>query len=289
MYHRGLTILVILNVAFYRSMTPALLTSTTGKDGIYKQLQEDMQVPRVVHYTFFYSKTNATFRFHMLLSLLSAYQNIRPTTILFWYDSIPQGHWWEEAKRMVPIIKMVYRKAPTSIFGNTIEVAQHQSDIVRLEAVMRYGGIYMDLDVIALKSFDPFLAFDTTMGLEEPGRLCNALIISRPNASFLNSWYDRYKSFNDTEYSEHSVALPARLACSYPELIHVEETTFHRPNYKELIWIHGHLSYNWQENYAMKLWYRKYDIDHTPESIKRLNTTMGQIFRYVYYGILPSE
>ena len=146
----------------------------------------------------------------------------------------------------------------------------------------------MDLDVIALKSFDPLLEFDTTMGLEEHGRMGSALIISRPNAAFMNMWHDRYRSFNCQEYSEQAVALPARLANSYPELIHVEEKTFHRPNYKELDWIHGHLIYNWRQNYAMQLWYRKYNIDHTPDTIKTLNTTMGQMFRYIYHGVLPT-
>ena len=98
---------------------------------------------------------------------------------MFWYEFHPQGYWWTRILQRVPHIIMNYRKAPESIFGNKIMVAEHRSDVVRLEVLMKYGGIYLDLDVIVLKSFDPILRYATTMGLERTGWLDNGIIFPK--------------------------------------------------------------------------------------------------------------
>lgn len=184
------------------SMKPPNVSSLLGK----------FVVPKIVHFTW-YSKTKLTFRFHHFLSMLSAQKRIEPEKIMFWYEIYPKGKWWERAKKAIPQIEMRYRKAPMNIFGNIIRVPEHQSDIVRLEAVMKFGGIYMDLDVIALKSFDPLLVYNTTMGYETRRGLCNGIIISAPNAEFLKIWHSKYKTFNDVKWNKHSVVLPACKTC----------------------------------------------------------------------------
>jgi mannosyltransferase OCH1-like enzyme len=154
---------------------------------------------------------------------------------------------------------------------------------------MEYGGIYTDLDVIVLKSFDPLLKYNTTLGYEtgngSPDGLCNGVIISRPHAKFLEIWYHEYKNFRDSQWGVHSVLLPAKLAKIYPSLIHTEQTTLHRPNWMELnkLYKDGAI-YDWSQNYAVHLWYRFHKVDHNPEDIKTINTTMGEMFRYIYYG-----
>ena len=243
-----------------------------------------LPVPRIVHYAW-YSTTKLQFRFHHYISVLSAYKHIRPKKFMFWYEIAPQGPWWKKINEVVPVIELVYRKAPSEIFGKKIQVAEHQSDIVRLEAVMKYGGIYTDLDVIVLKSFDPLRKYNTTMGYETPGGLCNGIIVSAPNASFLNIWHDTYKSFNDNQWAYHSVQLPARLAKEHHQLIHTEQDTLHRPNWIERDWLYSEGKiWDWSKSYAVHLWYRFHNVDHNPEDVKTLNTTMGQLFRYIYYG-----
>ena len=151
-------------------------------------------VPNVVHVTWFYSKEKLTFRFHMFISLLSAYKNIQPSAIMFWYNNEPTGYWWSEILRRIPVIRMCHREAPTSIYGHKVSVPEHQSDIVRLEVLMKYGGIYMDLDMIILKSFDPLRVYELTMGRATSITLANGLMVSKPNASFLRIWHNNYKN-----------------------------------------------------------------------------------------------
>ena len=217
---------------------------------------------------------------------------VHPDELMFWHDSPPTGKWWLLALRKInestTTLRMMQRDAPKTIFGKPIFYSEHKSDIVRLEVITEYGGIYHDLDVIILRSLDPLFCYKTTMGEELPNWLCNGFIMSVANATFLRLWYDSYRTFNAGHWNGHSVVMPGRIASKHPDLIHVEKDTIHKPNWqapglRQLY--HPGVFYDWQtKNYAVHLWYRKHNIDHDPDSIKQLNTTLGQIFRYIFYG-----
>ena len=242
-------------------------------------------VPNLVHVTWFYSKETLTFRFHMFISLLSAYKFIQPSSIMFWYETEPTGYWWSELRKRVPIIKMCQMKPPTSIFGNPVAVPEHKSDIVRLEVLMKYGGIYMDLDMVILRSFDPLRVYDITMGLALPMEtLANGLIVSKPNATFLQLWYNNYKTFDDSNWNKDSVVFALKLAKLHPDLIRVEERRIQRPNFLEKKWIYGRKIYNLSDNYSIHLAYRAHKLEYNQDDIKYMNSTAGNVFRYIYYG-----
>ena len=92
-----------------------------------------------------------------------------------------------------------------------------------MEALLEYGGIYLDLDVFTLRSYAPLMHFEIVLGIEGgvgwlPRQgLCNALMIARPHAPFLERWYTTYKTFEDKDWSKHSVKKPLRLALDHPE------------------------------------------------------------------------
>ncbi|XP_074652839.1 uncharacterized protein LOC141907165 [Tubulanus polymorphus] len=245
---------------------------------------EDFVVPNVMHYAWFHP-TKLYFRFHHYMSVLSAYRINKPDTIYFWYHKLPEGLWWKRTIKDIPVIKTMYRDAPSQIFGREITAPEHGSDVVRLEAVLEYGGIYTDLDVIVLKSFDPLRRYDTSMGMEYEDGLGNGVIVAKPNATFVRIMYESYRDFNGSDWSWHSVRLPYRLATFYPELVHVEPTSINQPN----CWSTGLIydigsRFDWSRNYCLHLWYRFYDKDHTPETVQTLDSTLGQVFRYIYYG-----
>ncbi|XP_064651332.1 uncharacterized protein LOC135502432 isoform X2 [Lineus longissimus] len=264
---------------------PGLLTNWTKPT---YHFESNKPVPKMVHFCWYGGLRRTNFRFYHLISVLSAYKHIKPSVIYFWYDYIPQGALWRDVLKRVPIMKLKHRPAPTHTYHRSLgRYDQHQSDVVRLEVLMEFGGIYMDLDVVALKSFDPLLEFDTTMGYEDRNRLCNGIIISKPNAPFLRLWHLEYATFDDNSWAFHSVELPAILAETYPRIIHTEERSLHRPNWKEWRWMYKTgMLYDWSKNFAVHLFYIHTLglTEHSPESIKKLDTTMGQIFRYIYYG-----
>jgi len=81
--------------------------------------------------------------------------------------------------------------------------------------------------------------------------------------------------------------VPHQLAAIYPHLIHVEETSLNRPNWQadEVRTLYlGH--YDWSQNYAIHVWQRSAPskIPQVPEDINQLNSTLGQISRFILYG-----
>ncbi|XP_046329135.1 uncharacterized protein LOC124112966 [Haliotis rufescens] len=260
------------------------VTSPTGQITSLLNKSDHFVVPNIVHFVWF--GEDLKFRFHHLLSIKSAYSILKPDRILFHCNHKPVGKWWKVIKQTIPILRIVDRKAPTEIYGNMVIRSEHKSDIARIQILQKYGGIYMDTDVIALKSFNPLRHYGITMGIEyhgTPGRLNNGIIVSAPNATFLSLWLNTYRNFSKREWDYHDSIIPYYLQFTYPHLIHVEEKTLNYPSGLDINLIYKDV-YDWSRNYAMHLWYRLYDTEHGPTGIKTMNTTFGQIARYIYYG-----
>ena len=263
---------------------PSLVTSPTGVKTSLLERSDHVIVPNIVHYVWF--GEYEPLKFHHFLSIRSAYRFIKPEKILFHCDHRPTGKWWDTALHSVPSLEIVKHKPPTEIFGNEVILAEHKSDIARMEILMKHGGIYLDTDVIVLKSFTPLRRYRYTMGLEyhgNPGRLNNGVIIATKDAEFLRLWYDTYRDFTKREWDYHDSAVPYKLQYEYPKLIHVEEKTLNWPSGRNLSLIYDQL-YDWKDNYAMHLWYRLHELEHNPHDIREMNTTFGEISRLVYYG-----
>ena len=139
--------------------------------------------------------------------------------------------------------------------------------------------------MIVLKSFDSLLLYDTSMGAESPELLANGIIVSKANSTFLKLWHQSYRTFDDSNWNMHSVILPMKLARERPDLVHIEWFNLFRPNWSERDWLYeeGKL-WDWSENLAVHLYYREHGVEYDPNTIRGLNTTAGEIFRYIYYG-----
>jgi len=113
-------------------------------------------IPRTVHITWFFPP-GTDFRFHHAICLLSVQRFFRPTKIFFWHDAVPTGRWWAFVRQSVAHLLLVPYARPTSVFNRNVTVPEHQSDVARLELIEEYGGLYVDLDVILVRSLDPLL------------------------------------------------------------------------------------------------------------------------------------
>jgi hypothetical protein len=190
-------------------------------------------IPKIIHFIFGLRPDfgGRPFSFIHYLAVYTAWKVNRPEKILFHYAFEPDGDWWEKAKAYLTLNKI---EAPTEIFGIPVVHYAHRADIVRLEMLKTYGGIYLDLDVLCINPFEPLLSNDFIMGLMRNRGLCNAVILSKPNAPFLSMWLAKYKDFNGSSYDMHSVVLPFLLAMQNPSLCHiVHEDLFFYPTHKD--------------------------------------------------------
>ncbi|XP_069131617.1 uncharacterized protein [Argopecten irradians] len=255
-------------------------TDKCMRDELYEQCSGGQLVPNIVHYIFFGIQKLSFFHF---LSVWSIHTIQKPCVILVHGDTQLSGPYWTNLVRAIPNIIRVRRMPPTHIFGIPIKLVEHKADVARLEAVRDFGGIYMDNDEILLRSLDPLRKYNFTLSHEFNYNLANGLIMSSRNASFVNRWYQEYKTYDGVVWGHHSTIVPYKLSQRYPHLIHIEKNNFVNPDYNNRDMIFKE-NFNWSNNYAIHLYIRKYKFEHNFTDIRHLNTTIGSVARHVLYG-----
>lgn len=186
-------------------------------------------IPNVIHFCFGLSPDHGGKPFSLVhyLAVRSAVETNRPETVLFHYRYEPTGEWWERAR---PYLDLHPVEPLAALYGVPNPHYAHQADYIRLSALHEHGGIYLDMDVLCLRSFEPLRRHETVLG--EEGKdgfygLCNAVILSAPGSWFVSKWLEGFdpntslwKGFrstgHDAYWNELSVRYPAYLARLYP-------------------------------------------------------------------------
>ncbi|MDA1055357.1 MAG: glycosyltransferase [Planctomycetota bacterium] len=182
------------------------------------------EIPNIIHFCFGFTADFGGKPFSLIhyLAIRSAVEIQRPDIVRFMYKHEPDGEWWQRAKRLVELVPI---EPPEEIFGKPLLHPAHRADVVRLQALHEYGGIYLDVDVLCLRPFDELRHHKMVMGQEADAGLCNAVILAQPNSDFIARWLDEFRSFRsrgrDAFWGEHAVKVPARLAGEYPDEIHI--------------------------------------------------------------------
>ena len=150
------------------------------------------------------------------------------------------------------------------------------------------GGIYLDTDIIVLRSFNPLRFHPSTLGRETSYGLGSGIIVGEPLSKFICIWLHAYRNYNPWpwHWAAYAVWAPHNLAKIFPDDINIEKNTLHSPSWQETEQIYK-MTIDWSEKYAIHVWHRYGYVPTQPESpggIEHLNNTLGQIMRYVYYG-----
>ncbi|GAA6040149.1 hypothetical protein JCM8097_002054 [Rhodosporidiobolus ruineniae] len=198
----------------------------------------ERQIPPYLHYVYGLSPTfgGKPFNFIHYLCLMSALTHLKPEVIYFHHVYPPETWYWRrfvlEVERTEgrTRLEMVRERDVTEVFGNPVEHFAHKADVLRLEALRDYGGVYLDIDVLVIKDLAPLYRHEVVMGMESqpnldpklpPSGLCNAVILAKPYSSFVSRWIDSYRTFNKSSWAKHSVTTPWDLARAYPTEITV--------------------------------------------------------------------
>jgi hypothetical protein len=247
-------------------------------------------IPNQFHFIFGLKEDFGGKPFNILhyLAIKSAYDLNKPDAMYFYYTYEPSGKYWDKAK---PYLTLVQVEAPTEIFGNPITHVAHKADIIRLQALYENGGIYMDMDTICVKSFEPLLKEKTVLGVQGHGAtptmaygLCNAIMLAEPKSEFIEYWLSQYIDFNSNYWDSHSVQLPLYLSQSTNlPLTTLPYNAFHYPLYTpegiDDLFKHNK---EYPEAYAHHLWESNswsYIQLLTEDYIKTKDTTYNKIAR----------
>ena len=188
-------------------------------------------------------------------------------------------------------MQVIKREPPRAIIKDS-PYETHYSNYDKVKILIEHGGIYLDMDVLAIRPMDDLRKYSCTVGLESTVKVCSGVIVCSKDHPFLYLWLDNYYDEFDQYkhiWAFHSGQVPSVLIKRYSNLVHVEHRKFHKPDYHDdqLEYICGNKTYPWKDNYTLHTWIRVWKEKcpfPTEESIKTMNSTYGQIARQVYYG-----
>lgn len=201
------------------------------------------KIPRIFHFVFGLRPQTEPFHLMHYLCIASCLGVNKPDAVMFHYQHMPWGPWWDLIAPFLQLRKIEPDKFISSFSYNDPKIRQyryaHLSDISRLEILIQYGGIYADIDTLFIHELpDRLFGHEFVMGHEKVdwkaaaaraagGSLCNAFMMGAPDADFTKLLLARtYESFDGT-WSAHSTFLPYQLSREHPEWIHVEpESSF---------------------------------------------------------------
>lgn len=149
-------------------------------------------IPAVVHFVQLKADESSSlhFSFESFLALYSAYLFIRPAVIYIHTDHTPQevadaaqngSSWTRKVLTAFPdVVRFNKVVAPTKANDLEIKRIEHKSDFVRLDQLTAHGGIYLDWDVLTLRSIDPLLesGFKAVVGRQSDATVMNGIILA---------------------------------------------------------------------------------------------------------------
>ncbi|XP_070547862.1 uncharacterized protein [Ptychodera flava] len=254
-------------------------------------------IPNIAHFVWFYDPQ--PLRFDQFISILSTHTVMKAEKILFHTNNEPIGRYWQILKDTIDVLEVVITQKPKLEHSNRF----HRSDLARLQILLKYGGVYLDNDVIVVRSLEPLRHYDFVMGREQPlnpDYMNNGVIMASKDSIFLKVYHRAYEVYNGQCWACDSIQFPNALAIQFPELIHVEETTFHQMS--ALLTFEGHFPW-WKEHYTVHTFVRPYfdgvvdkeasrrGFDLLPnkfrDEVEKLNTSFGEMARYVMNGVKP--
>lgn len=251
-------------------------------------------IPNIIH--FIYIK-GPSFDFNIIhyMAVKSALLVQKPDKIYMYYSEEPNNNnlLWEETKKYVTLEKII---PPDEIYGIKIIHNAHKADIIRLRKLHERGGIYLDLDVISIKSLGPLLNNKCVMCHEKHkhnNRLGSSIILATKNNIFIKRWLKKYSTFEPNRQKYYSMKLPWIMSKKHPSTI----TTLDWPNFSP-IEHNNYLLFGEKDNLAIinkvssayvihmkSSWKKFYNKLEDFNYIREINTPFNTLFRH----LLPED
>lgn len=175
------------------------------------------KIPNIIHFIFFNSMEFLPLHYTAIKSAIEVH---KPKKVYLYNDTRPVNNkYWDKIVQN-DIVEVVDITAPTEYNGIKLEKPQYKADITRMELLIQQGGIYMDLDVVSLNSFENLLDHSLVLGVEaaddenttdlnEVKSITNAVMLTEPNHPFMKEWFKQIgDNLENKEWAYHAVCLP---------------------------------------------------------------------------------
>ena len=163
----------------------------------------DTQIPKSV----FFVKTDPEWTYEEWIALMSAHVHIKPDVIYIVTPSkMNLNCWWNRTLAVSEVSHIIVDESKwvREIKGMKFVEPAHVCDYMKITLLHEMGGILMDTDAIAIKSFDPLLKHQAVLARDKAGYVVNGLMISQKHSCFMcNFAIKSYNKYNG-EWNLHS-------------------------------------------------------------------------------------
>ncbi|KVV15877.1 glycosyltransferase [Flavobacterium sp. TAB 87] len=146
-------------------------------------------IPKTLHYCWFGKQKKSP----LINSCIKSWKKLLPDyKIVEWNES--------NSDLMHPYVKEAYRLKKWAFV----------SDFVRLKVLYQHGGIYLDTDMMMIKSLDKLLLNDCFFGAEQENLISAGIIACQKNHFFIKaclSYYDKINLEESTNFHEITIPL----------------------------------------------------------------------------------
>ncbi|KAG8532452.1 uncharacterized protein KY384_002329 [Bacidia gigantensis] len=252
-------------------------------------------IPKVAH---FICTSGDPLTWIQWLAIRGAIVNLQVEKVRLWIPAEAQleGELWKLVLQMkeVSVERIVL---PTHVYSTKVKNAGESADLVKLKVLWEEGGIYLENDLIALRSSDGVLDSTTraTIMAErlQPAGVPNWMIMSKPQSPFLMRWMEEYAEEKD--FATLATVTPFEfLKNRDPDLRVLDGRTWFYPLASSLdgdsslkkLWF-GKSWYDIADVYGTHLWHWSEAFRNliTPELVRTIDTPLFCRLRGLFDGV----
>ena len=164
----------------------------------------------MIHFIWLTQPGSRPFSFINSLAVLAAVSH-HLDPIIMWCNEVPKNNPnWYMVKDLFEVRPV---ELPTEIGGVPLEPIQYKADVLRLQILQKFGGIYLDTDTLLLKGLHPLMDKEMVLARESSDSLAMSPIICKPGADFINVWLQRIPAALEVgTWAYHAVNLPVEIS-----------------------------------------------------------------------------
>ena len=168
--------------------------------------------------------------FLFYLSVLSAVYILKVETLYIHGDKPPSGMYWNRIKsKHFHKVRLVYRVLPNTVFSYYVNKYAHMSDIIRVDIMNKYGGIYMDTDTIWVRPIDRWLlGYDAVASLDWtqwdapfPDLINFGVTLGKKGGKFWKLFRESMAFWREESWSWNGLRLPYKIYEKNPDLLYI--------------------------------------------------------------------
>lgn len=173
--------------------------------------------------------------FVFYLSVLSMLYVVEVDTLYIHGDYPPAGPYWQKLMNnpnVQPRLKFITRPQPLMVYQGVIEdyYKALMSDIIRVDIMIKYGGIYADTDAIWVKplsqedrGYDAVASYDwVDWSFPYPDSVNFGLSYGKKNAPFWRIFRESMRKLHNDVHGFTGVMNPYKLLEKYPHLLRID-------------------------------------------------------------------